>query len=177
MIVKKTPVAPIITTRGCPYNCSYCSASIISGRQLRFRSPSLVVDEIEMLVNTYGVREIQIEDDNFTLNTKHALEICREIIRRGIKVIWSLPNGVRVDCLTDELLADMRKSGCYLMALGIESGNQRLLDESGKKLDLTIVPDMVNKVRKAGIAVWGFFMIGFPSETNQEVWETINFAL
>ena len=123
MIAHAHPIAPIITTRGCPYSCTYCSAPITAGKRMRYRDPKNVVDEIEMLVNDFGVKEIQIEDDNFTLNRKHCITICEEILKRGIKVLWSLPNGVRIDKLDKEMLLLMKKAGCVSMALGIESAN------------------------------------------------------
>ncbi len=103
-IYRETPFAPIITTRGCPYSCTYCSAPITAGKKMRYKDPKKVVDEIENLVNNYAVKEIQIEDDNFTLKRDHAVAICEEIIKRKIKLVWSLPNGVRIDKLDPELL-------------------------------------------------------------------------
>lgn len=177
MIARSFPLAPIVTTRGCPYRCSYCSAPITAGRRLRTRSPEKVVDEIERLVRDYGVREIQIEDDNFTLNRKHTVAVCEELLRRNVKVNWSLPNGVRIDRLDLDLLKLMKKAGCYLMALGIESANQRILNMVSKDLDVNLVRQVVEWVAQVGIEAWGFFMIGFPTETREEAQNTIEFAL
>ncbi len=177
MIAHAHPIAPIITTRGCPYSCTYCSAPITAGKRMRYRDPKNVVDEIEMLVNDFGVKEIQIEDDNFTLNRKHCITICEEILKRGIKVLWSLPNGVRIDKLDKEMLLLMKKAGCVSMALGIESANQRILDMIKKELNQEIVKKVVQDVADVGIETVGFFMIGFPTETKQEIENTINFAL
>ena len=177
MIARSFPLAPIVTTRGCPYRCSYCSAPATAGRRLRTRAPEKVVDEIEHLVTDYGVREIQIEDDNFTLNRRHTMAVCEELLRRNVKVNWSLPNGVRIDRLDPELLKLMKRAGCYLMALGIESANQRILNMVSKDLDVKVVRQVVEWVAEAGIEAWGFFMIGFPTETREEVLNTIEFAL
>ena len=177
MIAHAHPIAPIITTRGCPYSCTYCSAPITAGKRMRYRDPKNVVDEIEMLVNDFGVKEIQIEDDNFTLNRKHCITICEEILKRGIKVLWSLPNGVRIDKLDKEMLLLFKKAGCVSMALGIESANQRILDMIKKELNQEIVKKVVQDVADVGIETVGFFMIGFPTETKQEIENTINFAL
>jgi len=177
MIAHAHPIAPIITTRGCPYSCTYCSAPITAGKRMRYRDPKNVVDEIEMLVNDFGVKEIQIEDDNFTLNRKHCITICEEILKRGIKVLWSLPNGVRIDKLDKEMLLLFKKAGCVSMALGIESANQRILDMIKKELNQEIVKKIVQDVADVGIETVGFFMIGFPTETKQEIENTINFAL
>ena len=177
MIAHAHPIAPIITTRGCPYSCTYCSAPITAGKRMRYRDPKNVVDEIEMLINDFGVKEIQIEDDNFTLNRKHCITICEEILKRGIKVLWSLPNGVRIDKLDKEMLLLFKKAGCVSMALGIESANQRILDMIKKELNQEIVKKVVQDVADVGIETVGFFMIGFPTETKQEIENTINFAL
>ena len=177
MIAHAHPLAPIITTRGCPYSCTYCSAPITAGKRMRYRDTKNVVDEIEMLVNDFGVKEIQIEDDNFTLNREHCMNICEEILKRGIKVLWSLPNGVRIDKLDKEMLILMKKAGCVSMALGIESANQRILDMIKKDLNQEIVRKTVQDVADVGIETVGFFMIGFPTETKQEIENTINFAL
>ena len=106
---------------------------------MRYRDPEAVVDEIECLHRRYGVREIQIEDDNFTIKRQHVVEICEHLIARDLPVIWSLPNGVRIDRLDPELLRLMKRAGCYLMALGIESATQRILDMVKKKLDVGLV--------------------------------------
>ena len=176
MIAHAHPIAPIITTRGCPYSCTYCSAPITAGKRMRYREPKKVVDEIEMLVNKYGVKEIQIEDDNFTLDREHCVTICKEILERKIKVLWSLPNGVRIDKLDKEMIVLMKKAGCCSMSLGIESANQRILDLIKKQLNKDIVRETVKMVSDAGIETVGFFMIGFPTETKEEIENTINFA-
>ncbi|MFH1966699.1 MAG: radical SAM protein [Patescibacteria group bacterium] len=173
---KKYPVAPIMTTRGCPHICSFCAAESIWGRKYRTRSVKNIVDEIELLVTKYGVKEIHIEDDNFTLIKKHALDVCNEIIRRKLDIVWKCPNGVRADSLDDELLAKMKESGCYQLAFGIESGNQEILNSVNKHLDLKIIPEAVRRAKDAGLEVHGFFMIGFPNETFQTAMDTIRFS-
>ena len=175
-VYKERPFAPIITTRGCPYSCTYCSAPITAGRKMRYRDPVKIVDEIENLINKYGVKEIQIEDDNFTLKRHHAAAVCEEILKRKIKIHWSLPNGVRIDKLDPELLKLMKKSGCYSMALGIESANQRIQDMTKKHLDINLVRKVVTWVKESGIDGVGFFILGFPTETREEIMKTINFA-
>ena len=121
-------------------------------------------------------KENQIEDDSFTLKRIHAVSVCEEILRRKIKIHWSLPNGVRIDKLDPELLRLMKKSGCYYIALGIESANQRILDMIKKRLDKNVVRKVVTMVNDSGIEGVGFFMIGLPTETREEIMETINFA-
>ncbi|MBE0428840.1 MAG: B12-binding domain-containing radical SAM protein [Thermoleophilia bacterium] len=176
LLHKKFPVAPIITTRGCPYDCIFCSSTILWGKRLRTRSPENVLDEIEMLVREYGVREIHFEDDNFTQKRSHVKNVCEEILRRGLKFVWSCPNGVRIDSLDDEILALMRRSGCHSLGLGIESGSQEVLDRNLKRLDLAKVSEQVDMIRSHGIAAHGFFFIGLPGETEETVKQTIRFA-
>ena len=176
MIYKSLPLAPIITTRGCPYSCIYCSAPITAGKRMRYRDPAKVVDGIEMLIKKYGVKEVQIEDDNFTLKRQHVISFCEEIIKRKIKIDWCLPNGVRIDKLDPEMLRLMKKAGCYQMSLGIESANQRILDLIKKRLNKNLVKNVVDEVKKAGIQAVGFFIVGFPTETKKEIKETIDFA-
>lgn len=173
---KRFPVAPIITTRGCPYNCSFCASKITWEQKLRFRDPQAVVDEIEFLVKKFGVKEFHLEDDNFTASRKHAMAVCQGIIKRNLDIVWACPNGVRVDCLDEELLRVMKKSGCYLLAFGIESGSQKVLDRAKKNLDLKLIPKTLKMVKKVGIQTWGFFIIGLPGETKKTVQRTIRLA-
>jgi len=174
--VKKYPIAPIITSRGCPYECAYCSSPTIWGRRLRVRSSRNVVDEIELLMNRYGVKEIFVSDDNFTLIKKHAMSICNEILERKIDISWACPNGVRVDQLDDELISTMAKAGCHLLGFGIESGSQEILNGAKKHLDLSIVPDVLKKAKKSGMMTYGFFILGLPGENSLTIRQTIDFA-
>jgi len=175
--VKKFPVAPIITTRGCPFNCSFCASKCMWMQKLRFRNPIRVVDEIELLNKQYGVKEFHFEDDNFTANKNHAMKVCQEIIRRNLDIVWACPNGVRIDTLDEQLLRIMKKSGCYLLAFGIETGSQEIADNMNKHLDLSKVPEKLKMVRDAGIETWGFFIIGLPGDNVKTISKTIDFAV
>ncbi len=175
--VKRFPVAAITTTRGCQFNCSFCASKTTWLQKLRFRDPKKIVDEIEMLNKKFGVKEFHFEDDNFTSKRSHALEVCKEIIIRKLDIVWACPNGVRIDKLDEELLRYMKKSGCYLLAFGIESGNQRILNNVNKHLKLEIVPEVLKLVKKEGIETWGFFILGLPGETYSSATDTINFAV
>lgn len=171
------PIAPIITSRGCPYNCSFCASNVIWGRKIRFRSPKNVLDEIKMLKVKFGAREIHFADDNFTMDIKRAEEICDLMIAEKINLPWQCPNGVRIDRLTLSLLQKMKRSGCYAVGLGIESGNQEVLKKNNKNLDLKIVPEVLEKMNKAGIESYGFFILGLLGDTRQTIKQTIDFAL
>lgn len=173
---KKYPTAPIMTTRGCPHTCKFCAAESIWGRKYRMRTAKNIVDEIELLITKYGVKEIHIEDDNFTLIKKHAMDVCNEIIKRKLNIVWKCPNGVRADTLDNELLEKMKESGCYQLAFGIESGNQEILNNLNKKLDLKKIPKLVKAVKAAGIEIHGFFILGLPGETYETAMETIRYS-
>jgi len=174
---KAFPVAPIITSRGCPYNCSFCASGIIWGRKIRFRSPENVLEEIEILKNEFGVGEIHFADDNFTMDIKRAEKICDSMVKKKINLPWQCPNGVRIDRLTVPLLKKMKRSGCYAVGLGIESGNQIVLKKVNKNLDLKIVSKVLGNLKKTGIESYGFFILGLPGETRKTMEETIDFAV
>lgn len=173
---KKYPIAPLVTSRGCPFDCTFCAGKTIWGRTYRYRSAVAVVDEIEMLMKDFGVREIFISDDNFNLKPSHAVDVCEEIRKRRLKIHWACPNGLRVDSLTPEFLALMKEAGCHLIGLGIESGSQEILDRAKKSLDLSIVPRVCGDITDAGITAVGFFVLGLPGETTQTLEKTIDFA-
>ena len=172
---KKYPIAPIITSRGCPFACTFCAASFLAGRKLRMRSPKNVVDEIELLVNKYGVKEVHFEDDNFALVKKHAQAICQEIINREIEIVWQCPNGIRIDTIDEDLIHIMKKSGCYRLAFGIESASQEILDRTHKNLNLKRVSNIIKMVKAGGIEVQGFFILGLPGETQETIMKTTKF--
>ena len=173
---KRFPVAPILTSRGCPYACGFCSVPQLVGRKMRYRSAELVCDELQLLRDGFGVREFQIVDDNFTISRKHAMRICEEILSRGLVMPWSCPNGVRIDALDDELLDAMQASGCYSISLGIESGSPKVLERMVKHLDLGVVSGVVDKIVRRGMEAHAFFILGYPGETRQEALETIRLA-
>ncbi|MCX5677931.1 MAG: radical SAM protein [Candidatus Omnitrophica bacterium] len=172
------PIAPIITSRGCPYSCTFCASFRIHGRKMRRRSSAAVLDEIEYLNKKFGVREFQIEDDNFTMGKEYAREVLSGIIERGLRVWISLPNGVRIDALDKELLQLMERAGCYSLAIGIESGSDRILKKLQKSLTTKEIEEKLNLVKKhTKIRVTGFFLIGHPDETEDDIKKSIEFAL
>lgn len=174
---KSFPIAPIMTSRGCPYNCSFCASNVTWQRRIRFRSPANVLAEILMLKEDFGVKEIHFADDNFTMNIERAAEICDLLIQEEVNLPWQCPNGVRIDRLTLPLLKKMKASGCYALGLGIESADPKILARAGKKLDLKIVPEVLANIKKAGIESNGFFILGLPGDNKKSIQKTINFAL
>jgi len=175
-VVKAFPVAPIMTTRGCPYECKFCASPKLWQRTIRFRRPAEVVAEIKYLINNFGVKEIHIEDDNFTLKREHAEKICQLILQQKIKVAWATPNGIRADKVDLKLLRLMKKAGCYFVAFGIESGNQEILNNVAKHSNLEVTRKAVNLAHQAGLMTQGFFIFGLPGETKETIKETIDFA-
>ncbi len=174
---KKFPIAPLLITRGCPYLCTFCAAPLLSGRKIRRRSLESVMAEVEDLYHRHGVREIHIEDDNFTLDTRYVQEFCRRLEASGLELAWTCPNGVRVDSLDEETVALMKRSGCYVLSVGIESGSPRILRAAKKRLTKEVIRNRVEMIARNGIGVCGFFILGFPGETREEIEETIRFAL
>lgn len=174
---KAFPIAPILTSRGCPYNCSFCASNITWGRKIRFRSPKNVLAEIKMLRDNFGVKEIHFGDDNFTMDIERAKKICDTMMAEKINLPWQCPNGVRIDRLSLLLLRKMKKAGCYALGLGIESGSQKVLKKNNKNLDLKIVPQVLRDLKKVGLDSYGFFILGLPGDTKQRMEKTINFSL
>lgn len=175
-LIKNFPVAPIVSTRGCPYICKFCASPIFWGRSFRSRSPKKVVEEIEYLVKNFGVKEIHFEDDNLTLRREHIIEICNLILEKNIKISWATPNGIRADRVDREVLSLMKKAGCYYVVFGIESGNQNILENINKKETLEDIKKAVELAHELDIMTQGFFILGLPGETEETIKNSINFA-
>ncbi len=173
---RKSPVAPILTSRGCPYQCIYCNKNIF-GSLLRKRSPENIIAEIEMLVKKYGVKQIDVLDDNFTFDNQWAETVLDLIIRRKFNLTISFPNGVRADSLTKELVHKMKLAGTYRCAVGVESGDKEILKNIKKNLDLDKVKQAIKWFRQEGISVSAFFMLGLPGDTPASMKKTIDFAI
>ncbi|KKP36329.1 MAG: radical SAM protein, partial [Candidatus Peregrinibacteria bacterium GW2011_GWF2_33_10] len=167
------PVIPMVTSRGCPHRCIFCDQGVF-GKRFRYISGKKVVDQIEELQKRYGVREIAFQDDIFTLNKQRIYEMCDEIEKRKLKIAWSCIS--RADCLDRDLLKRMKKAGCWMIAMGIESGNQEILDFIKKDVKLEKIREVTDWAYEEGIKVRGFFQIGHPKETKQTIEDTINFA-
>ena len=170
---RASPFAVLITSRGCPYNCGYCSKPVF-GKRFRGQSPARITDEIVWLQEQYGVREIAFYDDSFTLDMDRAYQICEEIIRRKLNIIWSCET--RVNLVTEKLLKKMKQSGCYSISYGLESGSQEILDVIEKGTTIEQAVEAVRYTHEAGIDAIGYFMVGSPGETPDTIRETIRFA-
>ena len=170
--------ASIITSRGCPYTCTFCSIHLSMGYRWRAHSVEYTLKHIKHLVENLGLRHLHIEDDNFTYKSDRANEICRRLILEGVRLTWDTPNGIRADTLNDELLDHMKKSGCTSLAIAAESGDQGVVNRLVKKrLDLKSIETAAALARKHRIPLGCFFVIGFPGETKKEINRTLEFAL
>jgi len=170
------PTAPIIMTRGCPCLCTFCAGESITGRRVRRRSIANVMAELHALFQR-GIREIHIEDENFTLSKQYVIEFCDALRQSGLTLSWSLPSGVRIDTLDAELLDRMEEAGCYSLALGVEFGTDRLMGLTRKGLSVGKVRQKLELFRGRKIKTTGFFLFGIPGESLADMRETMNFAL
>lgn len=173
----RLPVTTLISSRGCPGKCIYCAVQNLYGRRWRARSPTNVVDEIETLMETYGVREVSFSDDSMSVNRKRMQALCNEILRRGIDVKWAPPTGIAIWTLDEELLDLMKRSGCYRLTFGLESGNAQTLKYLGKDYSYEHATRIIKHANNIGIWTAGTFIIGFPDETRESVADTIDFAV
>ncbi|MBW1915783.1 MAG: radical SAM protein, partial [Deltaproteobacteria bacterium] len=173
---KAFPIAPIITTRGCPFDCSFCASHSINGRKVRFRTVGHVLEEMDLLQNRYGVKEFHIEDDNFTINKKYVKTFCNTLKLKGIDTYWHCSSGMRLDSLDIDTLRLMKGSGCYTYTVAIESGTNRVLKLMQKHLSVETIQKQIEMMNQAGCKPTGLFMIGFPGETKDEISKTIQFS-
>ncbi len=171
------PASPIITSRGCPGNCTFCTAKFLHGKKFRCRSADNVLDEIETLIKDYGVREIHIWDDNFITNRNRVFAFRDGIIKRNIKVLFSFPNGIRADFISREILKALKDFGTYSIAIGVESGNQNILDTIQKGIKLEQIEDAFRLAKEMKLETWGFFLLGLPYEDKNTMNETVEFAI
>ncbi|MCD6371797.1 MAG: cobalamin-dependent protein [Candidatus Aenigmarchaeota archaeon] len=165
----------MISSRGCPFSCSFCSKPL--GKICRFRSPKNLMEEIFFHLERIGerkIKEIVFYDDIFTFNKKRVIEFCKLLISSGLNIKWKCES--RVDLVDKEMLIWMKKAGCYMIAYGIESGNQKILDYLKKGFSIKQIKDAVKITKKVGIKILGYFILGAPGEGIDEIKNTIKFA-
>ena len=172
---RNTRMLPVFTSRGCPFQCTYCHN--IHGKKIRLRKPEKVIEEIEWLMAQYGINELHICDDCFNLDIDRAKKICDMMLERNIKLLVCFVNGIRADCLDKELADKLKAIGTTQLCYGIESAVPRVLKTIKKSLDLESVRRALRLSTERDILTVGLFMLGFPGETEEEMRETIRFSL
>jgi radical SAM superfamily enzyme YgiQ (UPF0313 family) len=163
----------LMTSRGCPWACTFCGAETSWGRGFRAQSIDYVLGALEKMVARLPVKMVQIKDDTFTTNKKRVLEMCRAIREKKLGFFWSCDT--RVDLLNDELLREMRLAGCQRLSLGVESGSQRILDLIDKKITVDEILESTKLAKKYGIKVRYYMMLGNRGETAESFQETLRF--
>ena len=167
---------PILTSRGCPFKCSYCSMPTIMGRRWRHHSPERIVAELKRAREIYGARSFTVVDDNLTLDLRHVEAICDQILQAGLAMPWNSMNGIRADRLTAGTATKMRASGCYHVWIGIEAADRELFDTINKGEQIEDVKRGIRTLKQAGIGVGGFFIVGLPHATREKDLRTIDFV-
>ena len=168
----KVSALNVITSRGCPIGCAFCATSKMLGKKWRARSPLNVLEELEYLIDTYGIKAIWFFDDTFTMNKGRVIEICDGIIDRGLNIKFTC--SIRVDTIDKELLRKMKEAGCYSIFYGVESGSQRILDEIiEKKISIEQIKKVSNWLNELEILNNPSYIISLPDETNVELNKTI----
>jgi radical SAM superfamily enzyme YgiQ (UPF0313 family) len=164
---------PLLTSRGCPYNCKFCVIPKTNGRKWSYRSAKNVVDEIEYFFKKFGIDEFHIEDLNPTVSDDRIREICGEIIRRGLKIKWKIVAGTKVESIKDETTVElMSKSGCKYISISPETGSQEVLKLMGKPFDLEHAKKIAKAMNKFNIFSQACFVLGFPGETPEDLKKT-----
>ena len=166
----------MVTSRGCPYDCEFCSCSQFSGKRWRTRSVPSIMEEIELLYHKYGYRSISFLDDNFTLSPNRVIKICEEILRKGLDFIWFALTRVDTIIKNEKMVELARRAGLRQVFVGFESGSQEVLDQYGKKAAVESAFKAVEILKKHKIDIWGSFIIGALNETKEMIKDTIRFA-
>ena len=176
IVIKKARGVTMITSRGCPYGCGFCSIHIMNTRKWRHRSPEHVIAEMLELQDKYNVEEVALLDDHLLGNRTRLIKIMDMMIEKKIKLKWQLPNGIRVDYLDRELLEKMKHSGCNSLVLGIQNGSQEMINIMGTKLDLKKVEQVVKDAHELGLEMAAFLIVGYPGETRELFMKSIRFC-
>ncbi|MCX6818583.1 MAG: radical SAM protein [Candidatus Aenigmarchaeota archaeon] len=159
---------PLVTSRGCPYSCTYCSVRDVMGTLWRARKPENIIEELKTAKEKYKINEFKVLDDNFTLDINRAKKLCEMLIANNINMKWSCPNGIRADRLDNELLLLMKESGCYSISIGIESMHPEVFEKLEKGEKLTDVKNAIRMIKEKGMKIKGFFIIGLPGSTYEK---------
>jgi anaerobic magnesium-protoporphyrin IX monomethyl ester cyclase len=169
----RLPANSIVLSRGCPFHCTFCSAAVF-GNTIRAYSAQVAFHMMAEMRQRYGIRELEIRDENFLVGKHRMIELCQRLQAANIDLTWSC--NARVDAIEPEILQAMQKARCWQIAFGIESGDQRILDMEKKGVSLEEIRRAVRLTAEAGIQARGFFMLGHPGETEESLKKTVDFA-
>ncbi len=169
----KKPITAMMTSRGCPSKCIFCASNVVFGRKPRYRSAINICDEIEEIVERFGIRQINISDDTFTLRPSLVIETCNEIMRRKLDVRWAC--STRVPNVSNEMLTKMKQAGCTRVGFGIESGSPKILKNIKKGITIKQAERALKITENVGITPIAYFMAGNPGEDYGTIWETVDF--
>ena len=170
---KVFPAASLITSRGCPHQCTFCDRSVF-GNRYRGHSADYVMEMIRTLRSQHGIRSVVFNDDLFIADRNRLVSICETMIREGMRLNWSCDG--HVNHLDEDILRLMKRAGCWQLAIGIESGEEKILEDLNKGIGLEKIAETLDLVKQAGLKIKGFFVFGTPSETEQSLRKTIDFA-
>jgi len=173
--IKSEQATNMITSRGCPFDCSFCMAKLAWRNQTRFRNISNVLDEVEENIFKYKLTEFSFHDELFTAKKKRVLDFCTGLLNRGLDISWVCM--ARTGTVDDEMLKLMKKAGCGKICFGFESGNEHMLKLMNKKANLSSAIHTAKMCKDAGISVEGTFILGYPGETIDTIKDTIHFAI
>ncbi len=165
------PMATIVVSRGCPAQCIYCLTPTISGRKLRSRSVDNVLLEIKDCIDKFGIRDFFFRADTFTMDKKYVMEICSKIVGQQLKINWVANS--RTDTLDEELVGMMKRAGCWLIAFGVESGNDKIQQKIKKNSTADQARRTIAICKASGVQTFGFFMIGFPWDSHETIEDTM----
>jgi radical SAM superfamily enzyme YgiQ (UPF0313 family) len=170
----RTPNGTCITSRGCPYACTYCDRSVFR-RGYRFHSAAYVYEHLRYLRQRFGIRHVNIYDDQFTFDRRRIDELMGRLTAEPLDMTFNC--AVRADHVEQDLLRRMKAAGCWMVSLGIESGDEELLSQHRQKADLDLVADRVREIKRAGLRAKGLFMMGLPGETEESIRRSMRYAL
>ena len=177
IIEKKVRGVPMITSRGCPYDCNFCSIHFMNGYKWRYRSPRNVVDELIELKEKYGVEEVSILDDHLNGNRERFLKIMDLMISENVAIQWGLPNGIRVDYLDREVMQRMKEAGCNSLVIGIQNGSKDMIEKMNTRLDLNKVDNIAQIGKELGLNMASFLIVAYPGETKKLFNESLSFCM
>jgi radical SAM superfamily enzyme YgiQ (UPF0313 family) len=174
-IRKPTVEGIMFATRGCPFQCIFCASHVMWTRRVRHRSVENIIAEMKELKNNYGLKYIRFNDDSFTVNKDFILKFCRELTERKIDVEWYC--STRIDLMKEDVLSEMKRAGCTKINIGVESGSDDTLKKIKKGVTKQQMIEGFRAAREAGMFAGAFIMVGFPWETEEDMYETVRFAI